>query len=112
MILYVEGSLFNSPAQVLVNTVNTVGVMGKGIALEFKTLYPEMFAHYRQLCETGQLTVGKLWLYKSPNKWVLSFPTKTTWRLPSHVDYIRKGLHTFVENYERVGIHSIAFPAL
>ena len=112
MIMYVEGSLFNSPAQVLVNTVNTVGVMGKGIALEFKTLYPEMFAHYRQLCEVGQLTVGKLWLYKSPNKWVLNFPTKEHWRNPSRVEYVDAGLQKFVDSYAALGIHSIAFPAL
>jgi len=54
VILYVKGNLFHSPAQVLVNTVNTVGVMGKGIALEFKRLFPEMYHLYRELCERGQ----------------------------------------------------------
>lgn len=112
MILYVKGSLFDSPAQVLVNTVNTVGVMGKGVALEFKKLYPEMFLRYRELCETKQLAIGKLWLYKSPNKWVLNFPTKEHWRYPSRVEYIVAGLKTFRRVYARWGVHSIAFPPL
>lgn len=112
MILYVKGNLLQSPAQVLVNTVNTVGVMGKGIALEFKRIYPEMFAKYRELCERGQFRIGMLWLYKSPNKWVLNFPTKKHWRNPSKVEYIEAGLRKFVSSYVDLGIHSIAFPAL
>jgi O-acetyl-ADP-ribose deacetylase (regulator of RNase III) len=112
MILYVKGNLFNSPAQVLVNTVNTVGVMGKGVALEFKRLYPEMYKQYRALCEAGQFDIGMLWLYKSPNKWVLNFPTKKHWRNPSKVEYIEAGLQKFVATYAEMGIHSIAFPPL
>jgi O-acetyl-ADP-ribose deacetylase (regulator of RNase III) len=112
MILYVSSSLFTSPAQVLVNTVNTVGVMGKGIALEFKKLYPEMFREYQELCETGKLSIGKLHLFKSPNKWVLNFPTKQHWRHPSKVEYIEAGLVEFSRRYAQWGIHSIAFPAL
>lgn len=112
MILYVEGNLFQSPAQVLVNTVNTVGVMGKGVALEFKRLFPEMYQQYRELCDQGEFDVGMLWLYKSPNKWVLNFPTKKHWRNPSKLEYIELGLQKFVENYTRMGIHSIAFPPL
>lgn len=112
MILYVKGNLFQSPAQVLVNTVNTVGVMGKGVALEFKKLYPEMYKEYRKLCEQGQFEIGKLWLYKSPNKWVLNFPTKKHWRNPSKTSYIEAGLKKFVESYIDLDIHSIAFPPL
>lgn len=112
MILYVQGNLFQSPAQTLVNTVNTVGVMGKGVALEFKRLFPEMYAQYRDLCERGQFKVGQLWLYKSPQKWVLNFPTKEHWRQPSRVEYIEAGLRKFVEVYSEWGIHSIAFPPL
>ena len=70
MITYVDFSLFDSPAKVLVNTVNTVGVMGKGIAKEFKGIYPEMFTEYQQLCEDGALDIGKLWVYKTSHKWV------------------------------------------
>ncbi len=112
MILYVKGNLFQSPAQVLVNTVNTVGVMGKGVALEFKRLFPEMYRQYRDLCERGQFSIGQLWLYKSPQKWVLNFPTKQHWRAPSRVEYIEAGLRKFTQVYSDWGIHSIAFPAL
>lgn len=112
MILYVLGDLFQSPAQVLVNTVNTVGVMGKGIALEFKRLYPDMFDEYRRRCETGALKVGNPFLYKSNNKWVLNFPTKRHWRGKSKVEYIEKGLAAFAKRYARWGIGSIAFPPL
>ncbi|MFZ0545628.1 MAG: macro domain-containing protein, partial [Candidatus Promineifilaceae bacterium] len=112
MILYVSGDLFQSPAQVLVNTVNTVGVMGKGIALDFKRLYPEMFEKYQKLCEAGKFSIGMLWLYKSPNKWILNFPTKKHWRQPSHIGYIEAGLKKFVDTYDKMGIHSIAFPPL
>lgn len=112
MISYVSGNLFQSPAQVLVNTVNTVGVMGKGIAFDFKRLFPEMYQQYRELCEQNQFKIGMLWLYKSPNKWVLNFPTKKHWRHPSHVEYIEAGLQKFVNSYTNLGIHSIAFPSL
>ena len=112
MITYVTGDLFLSPAQVLVNTVNTVGVMGKGVAYEFKRIFPEMFEQYRELCEAGKLQIGDLWLYKSPNKWVLNFPTKKHWRAPSQPAYIEAGLKRFTRIYSTWGIHSIAFPPL
>lgn len=112
MITYVKGDIFQSPAQVLVNTVNTVGVMGKGIAKEFKTLFPEMFKKYQSFCESGELDIGKLWVYKTANKWILNFPTKTFWRKPSKMEYIELGLRNFVETYADRGITSIAFPPL
>ena len=112
MILYVQGDLFQSPAQVLVNTVNTVGVMGKGVALQFKRHFPEMYAKYSELCEKGDFNVGSLWLYKTPNKWVLNFPTKRHWRQPSRIEYVESGMKKFVETYSSMGIHSIAFPPL
>lgn len=112
MILYIKGNLFQSPAQVLVNTVNTVGIMGKGVALDFKHLFPEMYRQYRDLCEQGRFQVGMLWLYKNPQKWVLNFPTKKHWRSPSNVGYVEAGLKKFVQVYSDWGIHSIAFPPL
>jgi O-acetyl-ADP-ribose deacetylase (regulator of RNase III) len=112
MLTYVSGNLFESPAQVLVNTINIVGVMGKGIAKKFKDIYPEMFEQYQALCENNKLNIGQLWLYKTPNKWVLNFPTKIHWRNPSKVEYIEAGLMKFIENYSKWGIHSIAFPPL
>jgi len=112
MITYVTGNLFTSPAQVLVNTVNTVGVMGKGIAKEFKKIYPEMFEEYRELCEKKQLDIGSLFLYKTSNKWILNFPTKKHWRSPSRPEYIEKGLQKFAAKYADANVHSIAFPPL
>jgi len=112
MIHYVRGDLFESPAQTLVNTVNTVGVMGKGIAYRFKRIYPEMFEEYRRLCESQELDIGRLHLWTTPHKLVLNFPTKTTWRQPSRPSYIEKGLQTFVRTHADLGIDSVAFPPL
>ena len=112
MITYVDFSLFDSPAKVLVNTVNTVGVMGKGIAKEFKGIYPEMFTEYQQLCEDGALDIGKLWVYKTSHKWVLNFPTKRHWRSPSKPEYLKAGLQKFVQVHKEARITSISFPQL
>lgn len=112
MITYVDITLFESPAQTLVNTVNTVGVMGKGIAAVFKKLYPEMFQKYRYLCQQKKLSVGKLYIYRTPNKIIVNFPTKEHWRNPSHISYIEAGLQKFVEIYQDYGISSVAFPQL
>ena len=112
MITYVVCDLFVSPAQTLVNTVNTVGVMGKGIAKDFKAIYPEMFARYQQLCERGQFNIGQLWPYRTSNKLVLNFPTKKHWRSPSRVEYIEDGLKAFATNYHKYGVTSISFPLL
>ena len=112
MITYVVCDLFTSPARTLVNTVNTVGVMGKGIAKDFKSIYPEMFTRYQELCEKGQFDVGQLWLYRTPHKWVLNFPTKKHWRSPSHPDYIEAGLRKFADTYHIHRITDISFPLL
>ncbi len=112
MLTYVTINLFKSPAQTLVNTVNTVGVMGKGIALTFKQLYPEMYQQYRTLCQTDQLEIGKLHIYRTPNKIVVNFPTKNHWRSPSQVAYIEAGLKEFVSSYGKYGISSVSFPQL
>lgn len=112
MITYVKMNIFESPAQVIVNTVNTVGVMGKGIAKQFKEFYPEMFKEYQRFCELKLLEVGKLWIYKTENKWILNFPTKKHWRNPSKIDYIEEDLQKFVANYKEKGIRSISFPPL
>ena len=112
MLTFVRGNLFESPAKVLVNTVNTVGVMGKGIALTFKQIYPEMFKQYQLLCESKRFDVGNLWLYKTENKWILNFPTKRHWRNPSKLEYVEAGLQKFAATYADHGITSIAFPEL
>ena len=112
MIEYIEGDIFESPAQVIVNTVNTVGVMGKGIALSFKKRYPAMFERYKTVCEKGLLKTGKLMLFYEADYWVLLFPTKEHWRNPSKLEYIEAGLQKFVQTYAEKGITSIAFPRL
>ena len=112
MITYVDFSLFESPAKVLVNTVNTVGVMGKGIAKDFKSLYPDMFSRYQRLCEEHMFNIGQLWLYKTPHKWVLNFPTKKHWRYPSKPEYVEAGLEKFARIYQDARITSISFPQL
>lgn len=112
MLTYVRTNLFDSPAQTLVNTVNVVGVMGKGIALQFKERYPEMFKAYKKLCDSRSLDVGKLHLWRASDHWVLNFPTKTTWRQPSKLEYIEAGLETFARSYKQMGISSVSFPPL
>jgi len=112
MIIYTRTNIFESNAQVLVNTVNTVGVMGKGLAKEFKRIYPDMFDSYQKYCDNGMLTIGKLQIYKTSNKWVMNFPTKENWRNASKVEYIEQGLKKFVEQYQIQGIKSVSFPML
>lgn len=106
------GNIFTSKAQTIVNTVNCVGVMGAGIALECKLRYPAMFAKYVALCEKHQMSIGKLWLYRNTERWILNFPTKKHWKYPSKIEYIRLGLEKFLATYESKGITSIAFPVL
>lgn len=111
----IKGNIFNTHCQTIVNTVNCVGVMGKGIALVFKLRYPDMFRIYQDYCNRGLIEIGKLWLYKSENPlqpWVLNFPTKTHWKLPSEYSYVEAGLKKFVDTYKEKGITSIAFPLL
>ncbi|MEB3218055.1 MAG: macro domain-containing protein [Nostocales cyanobacterium 94392] len=108
----IKGNIFTSQCQTLVNTVNCVGVMGAGIALEFRLRYPEMYKRYVELCKRDLMQVGKLWLYKSQDRWVLNFPTKTHWKYKSKVDYLRLGLQKFVDTYRDKKITSIAFPLL
>ena len=112
MITYLRTSLFESPAQTLVNTVNTVGVMGKGIAKEFKDRYPNMFKSYKTLCAKGEIDIGRLQLWRDENQWIINFPTKTTWKKPSKIEYIEQGLDVFVSSYKEMGISSVAFPPL
>jgi O-acetyl-ADP-ribose deacetylase (regulator of RNase III) len=112
MLTYVRTSILSSRAQTVVNTVNTVGVMGKGLAAAFRARYPEMFTAYKKLCDDGSLTIGKLWLWKDPAQWVLNFPTKKHWRNPSRLEYVEAGLRKFAAEYERQGIYEIAFPRL
>lgn len=113
------GNLFTTSHQTIVNTVNCVGVMGAGIALECRLRYPVMFEKYCELCKEGKLRPGTLWLYKGgeaptdiDNRWVLNFPTKDNWKFPSRFEYLEAGLDKFILTYHEKGITSVAFPVL
>ncbi|WP_270640610.1 type II toxin-antitoxin system antitoxin DNA ADP-ribosyl glycohydrolase DarG [Longibaculum muris] len=113
MINIVIGNIFESKMDVLVNTVNCVGVMGKGIASDFKKKYPAMFDEYKKLCDQHSLKTGTLYPYLENNKVKLvNFPTKQHWRSPSKLEYITEGLEWFVKHYAELNIKSIAFPPL
>ena len=106
----VRGNIFISKAQALVNTVNCVGVMGKGIALEFKRRYPKMFEEYQCICERGELRPGQILPYRDGDAWILNFAIKKDWKQPSKVEWIDSCLKEFVSSYRDMGIKSIAFP--
>ena len=108
----IKGNIFTTQCQTLVNTVNCVGVMGAGIALECRLRYPTMYSKYVALCEQQKIDIGLLWLYKSPNRWILNFPTKKHWKAPSEEAYLHAGLQKFVQTYRAKEITSIAFPML
>lgn len=108
----ITGNIFTSQAQTLVNTVNCFGVMGKGLALEFRLRYPIMYERYVELCRLKKFEIGKLWIYKTPQRWVLNFPTKDDWRKDSKIEYLELGLEKFIATYKDKGITSIAFPIL
>lgn len=112
-IKYIEnGNIFNSSCEFLINPVNTVGVMGKGLALQFKNLFPNNFLKYRQHCLNGNLTIGKLLITTENNKKIINFPTKEDWRNPSKLEYIILGLEKLEIAIERFNIKSIAFPKI
>lgn len=107
------GNLFNSQAQTIVNAVNCVGVMGKGIALEYKKRFPEMFADYKEKCTNNEGLLGRPYLYKrSSNPWILNFPTKGHWKAVSHLPDIVAGLQYLQTHYKEWGITSLAIPPL
>lgn len=106
------GNIWNTKAQTIVNTVNCEGVMGAGIALECRLRFPSMFLKYKDLCDKGLLRPSLLWLYKNEERWILNFPTKTSWKLPSKEEYLHSGLKKFAETFKEKEIKSIAFPLL
>jgi O-acetyl-ADP-ribose deacetylase (regulator of RNase III)/uncharacterized protein YwgA len=112
MINYVTGNLFDSEAQALVNTVNCVGVMGKGIAHQFKRAYPQMFKAYRQHCKNGEVRLGEVMLYKERDKIIINFPTKGHWRSSSRLADIEAGLESLKALIAEHEIQSLAIPPL
>lgn len=113
MIKVIIGDIFKSNAQTLVNTVNCVGIMGKGLALEFKKRFPDMFKDYLTQCQRGEIQLGRPCLYKRLlPPWILLFPTKQDWRSVSKLSDIEAGLHYLELNYKKWGIISLAVPPL
>ena len=107
------GDLFASKAQTLVNTVNCVGVMGKGVALEFKKRFPANFEDYAKRCERKQVRLGEPYPFPDPSgRLIVNFPTKDHWRSPARLNDVERGLDYFVRNFAEWGIKSIAFPPL
>ena len=107
------GNIFESKCSTIVNTVNCVGVMGKGIALEYKKRYPEMYVDYVKRCNMNEVKTGIPYVYTNEDGLkILNFPTKDHWRSPSRLSYVIDGLNWFIDNYEKYGIDSIAFPPL
>ena len=109
--LYRHGDLLQSEAQALVNPVNCVGVMGAGLARQFKERYPEVFRRYRQDCRQGLVRVGAIRLYPiSGDQVMAAFPTKEHWKDPSRIEYVRSGLESLRETLADEGIRSAAIP--
>jgi O-acetyl-ADP-ribose deacetylase (regulator of RNase III) len=111
-----EGNLLTADVDALVNTVNTVGVMGKGIALQFKRAYPDMFRAYERAAKAGELAPGRVQVWETGAldgpRFIINFPTKRHWRGPSRLSYIRDGLDHLAEVIAEREIRSIALPPL
>lgn len=106
----IKGNIFNSNAMAIVNTVNCVGAMGKGIALDFKLRYPEMFQEYQKICFKHMLKPGQILPYTKAKPIILNFAIKDDWKDPSKIEWIEETLEKFVRHYRSMGITSIAFP--
>jgi O-acetyl-ADP-ribose deacetylase (regulator of RNase III) len=116
MMKFLQGNLLDAPAEALVNTVNTVGVMGKGIALMFKEAFPDNFRAYDEAVKRKEVRIGRMFVtenraFDGP-KWLINFPTKKHWRQPSKLEWIVDGLKDLRRVVEEKGIHSIALPPL
>ena len=116
MITFRQGNLLEAEVEAVVNTVNTVGVMGKGIALMFKERYPENFRAYETACKTREIQVGRMFVTATGEldgpRWVINFPTKKHWRHPSRIEWIEDGLKDLVRVVREKSIGSIALPPL
>lgn len=110
------GNLLQADAEALINTVNCVGFMGKGIALQFKQAFPENYVAYHRACELGEIRPGRMFIFKTGSmmnpKYIVNFPTKRHWRGDSRIEDIEAGLKTLIEDVRRLGITSIAVPPL
>jgi O-acetyl-ADP-ribose deacetylase (regulator of RNase III) len=117
MLTFTQGNLLTANVEALVNTVNTVGIMGKGIALMFKEHFPENFKIYEAACKRGEVRIGRMLVTErqdmyGPPKWIINFPTKEHWRSPSQIEWIEEGLKDLVRVIRENNIKSVAIPPL
>ncbi len=116
MMKFTQGNLLEAPAEALVNTVNTVGVMGKGIALMFKEAFPENFRAYEDACKHKEVRVGRMFVTETSSlegpRWIINFPTKKHWRQSSKLEWIVEGLDDLRRVIQNRNIRSIALPPL
>jgi O-acetyl-ADP-ribose deacetylase (regulator of RNase III) len=116
MVRFEKGNLLEAPVDALVNAVNTVGVMGRGIALMFKERFPENFRAYASACRAGKVTVGRMFICEAGEpdgpRWIINFPTKEHWRKPARLEWVVSGLESLKEVIREKGIRSIALPPL
>lgn len=112
MMVYKKGNLFDEDVEAIVNAVNCVGVMGAGIALQFKRRFLDNFEAYAAACGRGELVLGKNFVYKTADQYIINFPTKDHWRDPSYMKDLDMGLIDLVKVIKEKGIKSIAIPAL
>lgn len=107
------GNILKDPAQTLVCPVNTVGVMGKGLALDFKTMYPDMYAPYQWACRVEVFRRQGFYVYNhSKERKILCLPTKRHFKFRSKIEWVDYGLEKIAETYEEYGITSLAIPAV
>ncbi len=117
MIKITKGNLLKAPVEALVNPVNTVGVMGKGVALQFRQAYPEMYRAYQKACDARDVHLGQVQMFDlgglaAGPRWIINFPTKGHWKGKSQVKDIEIGLRDLTATVGGLGIRSIALPAL
>jgi len=116
MIEYRTGDILQADAEAVVNTVNCVGIMGRGIALQFKNTYPENFTAYEAACERGEVQPGRMFVFETRQmtnpKYIINFPTKRHWRGKSRMEDIEAGLRALADEIRKRCIHSIALPPL
>lgn len=116
MIYYKSGDISRSNAEAIVNTVNCVGIMGRGVALQIKKVFPENFKAYEIACGRGEVQPGKMFVFETGTfvnpKYIINFPTKRHWRNKSRMEDIESGLDTLVSTIRFHKIRSIAIPAL
>ena len=116
MLKFTKGNILKTNAEAIINTVNCVGVMGKGIALQFKQAFPENYLAYKKICDSGELKPGKLYIYDTGSminpRYIINFPTKNHWKEKSKIDYIKSGLTALKESLGKLKIKSIAIPPL